>query len=269
MEAVQAISKDYPKNSPEEKIMLAALKDPNWKIREYAIKNFKIFTADPDSLKNTKTILSRIAQSDKKSSVRNQALTLLGKYFPKDDELIGLCQSLINDSSYMVMQTAFDLLASNDKDAALVLGKNYENTSDQNIILILAKIYASVGSDKQAKYMLRAFQAVKGDRQYKMISNYGKFLMRCTDKNHLTDGILALYDNGQKNTKWHNRLSITQSLKALASQLSEREKTQIKASDNTAAAETTELKTMATKYYEDLKHNEKDEELLKIYQSEK
>ena len=92
---------------------------------------------------------------------------------------------------------------------------------------------------------------------------------KCTEKEHITEGLQALYAEGLKNTEWHDRLSITQALKTLTSFLQDKENTLKKSGDTVGEKETSDLRTAAEKYMNDLKKNEKDEELIKIYQSGK
>jgi hypothetical protein len=201
--------------------------------------------------------------------VRNQALQLIGRNFKNDDDLTNFYKYAVNDSSYMVMQSALDLLATNDKDAAMQIARKSEGYADQNIMVIIAKLYSANGTDKQASYMLKSFQSAKGNNKYRMIQSYGRFLTRCTEKDHITEGLQALYAEGLKNTEWHDRLSITQSLKTLTTFLQDKENTLKKSGDTAGEKEAGDLHTAAEKYMNDLKKNEKDEELIKIYQSGK
>lgn len=131
-----------------QQLILDALKDPFWGIREEAIG----LTTKLKEAKKLEAIelLKVIAVKDPKSSVRGAALAKLGKLMePKDVEALYVT-AISSDSSYSVMSSALSSLGKDNPEKALALATPLENEKSSKMLSGIAQLYAGhAGEDKQ------------------------------------------------------------------------------------------------------------------------
>ena len=84
-EALQYLSKDVVPGSRGANILITALDDAFWGLRQYAINNIRPF-AESDDKEKVRSKLIYIIQNDKVATVRNTALKSLIKYFPSEGD---------------------------------------------------------------------------------------------------------------------------------------------------------------------------------------
>ena len=266
-DALQALSKDFKAGTPEALVIVEALKDKNWKLREFAIgKTNTLLNAD--NKESIKKILMDIGRKDPKADVRDAALTALDENFT-EDELSTYFKNAVNDSSFAVMSTALLALASRDKVAAMNMGASLEGNKHERIGSILSSLYAKYGSDVQADYMDKALSNSAGFGTYGILQQYGKFIQRCKEQKNIDKGLLNIYNTGKTAENWVVRLAAVQALAEYGNFCVEQAKTAAKAGDATTETMWNNTKNTASKYLDEIKKNETNEMLLKIYNSGK
>ena len=172
-EAIAAISKDYKSNSPDATLMAKAINDPIEKIRIQVIDNIGTL-AKKDSV-NTLRTLQQKAVSDSSSAVRRATLKALKKYFSYS--AISVCvNNCINDSSYDVVATAFEIIAANDSLTAVKYAGRLENDSVGTILSVVAEFYANDSSVDRNDFYWRAILQSKSWERFTIIKAYGKYL---------------------------------------------------------------------------------------------
>lgn len=270
MEALSKIVKSYEINSPESEVVKLALNDPHWNVRSAAIKNCKtLIKEDREGVKN---ILMKLATSDPKSDVRDEALIALSDNYLKDEAINQLMIVALNDSSYMVMGTALTSLIESDYNKGMSLVKKMENDTNQNVAILVSDIYTAYGDDEQYEYMTSAMVDAKGSNKYTAVRDYGKFLLRCKPSN-TSKGIELLAEAGTNFPLWYVRLAAAQSLSEISKSYG---KTSLRESaDPTTPTDSTlkdreetekeNVRKRADELLLKMKATEKDESLLKIY----
>lgn len=266
-DALTAIAKEYKAGTPEAQIIRDGLKDRHWKIRQNAVAKIEPLCTG-DERESTRKALMNIAINDPKSAVREEAVSALDANF-KDEELIMFFQNATTDSSFDVCGTAFNALAARDKEAALKLAAKQEGSNHDRMNAILAGLYAKHGGDNQAVFMKKALDNSSGFSTYNRLQQYGKFLQRCTGKNNIENGIVDIYTTGKAAENWIVRLAAVQALAEYGNHAAEESKTAAKAGDTATSTLWEGYRAYAAKHLDELKKNETNEMLLKIYNSGK
>lgn len=266
-DALQALSKDYKAGSAEAEIFRLAMSDKNWKIREYAINNIETLAKSEEKSTIKKTLMT-IGINDSKSDVRDAALSALDEYY-SDDDLIVYFKNAIQDSAYSVVETAILALSKRDKDGTLLIASQLEGDNHARIRRILSGLYSKSGSDAQSAYMKKALLSSTGFSSYSHMQNYGKFLKNCKKHSNINDGLETIYTFSKVSDEWVTRLAAVQALVDIINHCDSQAKISAKASDTTTQNEWIEHINIAAKYLDDLKKNETNETLLKIYNGPK
>ena len=270
MEALSKIAKSYEINSAGSEVIKLALNDPHWHVRSTAIKNCKgLIKENREEIKNT---LMKLASSDPKSDVRDEALIALSESYSNDETVSRLMRAAINDSSYMVMGTAITSLIENDRSEGITLLKQMESDTNQNVNTLVSDIYTAYGDDDQFEYMTSALSTAKGSNKYSAVRDYGKFLLRCKPSN-VAKGIETLAEVGTNFPLWYVRLAAAQSLSEISKSYGQTSLRQTKDSPDQTdpilkereETEKSNVRKRAEELLLEMKATEKDESLLKIY----
>ncbi|MBK9636498.1 MAG: hypothetical protein IPO63_01250 [Bacteroidetes bacterium] len=209
-----------------------------------------------------------MALNDKKSDVRDAAMIALDEYFTGDD-LIVYFKNAIHDSAYSVVETAIQALSNRDKDGTMLIASQLEGDQHPRIQRILSGLYSKSGSDAQFDYMKKTLMMSTGFASYTQIQNFGKFLKNCNNHSNIDEGLKAIYDISKPSEEWITRLAAVQSLVDLANFSDSQAKLAAKAADPATENSWKDHISIASKYVDDLKKNETNEMLLKIYNSQK
>lgn len=267
LDALMAISKDYNADSKEAEIIMESMSDQNWRIRMYSIGKIAALVQS-EKKESVRKLLMDIGQKDSKSDVREAAIDALGKYYT-DEELIVYYSNAIYDSSYSVNESALFALAELNKDNALKIAKQMESDSHRRVSSILCGLYAKIGNDDNAAFMQKAIRRASGMSLYGQMQQYGRFLKRCKNTSNIQNGIEEIYNGSKKAEAWIVRLGGTQALSEVQKHCSEEMESAKKSGDTAAAQKWDALKQQSEKSIDDLKKNETNPMLLKIYNSGK
>ncbi|MBK7889013.1 MAG: DUF3458 domain-containing protein [Bacteroidetes bacterium] len=267
MDALLAITADYKAGSQGAEIVLEALKDKNRRIREVAINKIEAWT-NSDRKDEVKKMLMSIGRKDKYAEVREAAISALDNHY-KDEDLIPYFKNTISDSSFSVMSSSLQALAERDKDGALLIGSELENSDHEQVYRILGNLYAKHGNDTHFNYMNKALDNSAGVGAYSQLKQFGKFMQRCKDKNNIEKGLKIIHQYGKTEEPWIIRLAAVQSLAEYGNFSFEQATVAAKANDKTSEQNWNAYGEIAAKYLDELKKNEKNEMLLKIYNPKK
>jgi aminopeptidase N len=156
-----------------------AVKDPFWNVRKEAVTALGKIKSPADTLKSRIAEALIAASTDRKSSVRSTALSLLGK-FRGQDVLAALTKALA-DSSYSVVSSAIESLAEADSTGALQVVSGYLDTPSYRNTVSNAALYAVTRVDS-AKGLSLALADVKYGNQittrFAALNILGKFVRR-------------------------------------------------------------------------------------------
>jgi aminopeptidase N len=138
LEAVQACAKAQDTDKTALGLLLTALGDKFYGIRNLAIKSLDM--EDAGVRKTATPVLTRLLKQDPRASVRSQSLTALAGSDPAAHrELISLG---IRDSSLLVESTALGLLDQADPDAAYRQARLFERNAESPLSQVICQVLA-------------------------------------------------------------------------------------------------------------------------------
>lgn len=144
------IDEQEPLTTLAEKMVLDALKDPFWAIRNLAIDRANLLS--PEAKTQASEIVKNIALTDPKSAVRATAITFLQDKITAE-ELEKLALSMIGkDQSYSVLSAALGALSSTNPDLAMTEAKKLETENSSKMLSGIAQLYASQGTEKEMAF---------------------------------------------------------------------------------------------------------------------
>lgn len=157
------------------KMMLDAMNDKFWKIRQTAIAGFNEYAGEQaDELKEK---LKTLTLHDPRSFVRAEALGTLST-LPNGEDYTELYRKAMEDRSYTVAATAlFTYLATDPADAATQVAK-FESYDNPDIVLALATYYAEKGGAAKYDWMASHIAGTNGTLLYQLTQAFGIYLMK-------------------------------------------------------------------------------------------
>ena len=199
-EALYALSKN-PVDSLANSVVVAALNDKFWSIREDAIDYLKdVKFKFPNEIKEK---LSTLAVSDEKSAVRTAAIEYLATNY-KDVDLIPLYKKALNDKSYSVLGAAVGAIAKTNPTEGVKLAKQYENEKSEDVLYAIALLYANNGSDANNEFFINSIDKFSGRSKISIINAYGNFLSRSKSDSVVNIGVCKLEEiaKSSNSSKW-------------------------------------------------------------------
>ncbi len=142
------------------KMILDALNDPFYRIRELAItQSNRVKRTNKDELVAK---MSELVKKDPKSSVRASALDFLLNNFDSEKQTKEALQfALDNDKSYKVLGTALIGLAKFDSESAMKKAKALENENGQTMLLNISSLYGKYGTAENYEFFNSLFKEGK------------------------------------------------------------------------------------------------------------
>ncbi|MBL4586234.1 MAG: M1 family peptidase [Flavobacteriales bacterium] len=193
--------------------ILASLEDPFWGIRQKALSVLKNKTvADTSLLKNR---LIWIAQKDKKSSVRAEALLMLADMFNSDVNVKSIIEATMKDRSYTVAGAALKAISAYNEDKALTLAKAIESEAGGSMISSIASLYSKKGTAEQFDFFISSYDKISSPNdKYVFVQIFGKYLLK---QDILTQikGLDMLEDVALNEGAWWMRMSAIQVLSGI------------------------------------------------------
>ena len=169
---------NFPNMNEAAEIILLALNDKNFDLRERAIGMVEKLPADYKAKAKGKLI--ELAKNDVKSSVRASAIEQLAASYPEDD-LSSLYRNSVNDKSYSVASSSLSALAKKDEKEAMKIAKQFESEKSMEMQLGVAQIYAAHGSDANNPFFVKLSEKMSGWENVSFANTYTEFLKKCSD----------------------------------------------------------------------------------------
>jgi aminopeptidase N len=144
---INGANSDYPKS---QQLILDALADPFWKIREIAIEKAAFLTGE--NKQKGIEIIKGILRKDTKSSVRTQAVVYLSEVLSPMETTILLRDHLLEELSYKVISTSIVALNKVNHEAALEILKSYEADKTTKMRMLLANVYCVDGNPQHINF---------------------------------------------------------------------------------------------------------------------
>ena len=137
------------------KMVLDALKDDFWHIRELALE--KVEQLDEAGQQEAIVLVTDMIKNDPKSSVRAKAvLTLEGLLEDATARKTLYANAVKTDQSYSVVKEALSGLASIDPEMAIAEGEKLENEPSSKMIYGICELYAEHGDAGKIDYFVKA-----------------------------------------------------------------------------------------------------------------
>jgi aminopeptidase N len=142
-----------------------ALSDDFWVIRAVALGAVEVNAG-------TENIIATMAEKDKHSTVRRNALSVLAN--TNDEKFAPIAKNALNDPSYEVIGTAMEALVNLDKTAALGAAKDLETSDNPQILTSIGEIYAASGDTKYLSFFESNWDKMGGFSAISFLENYAK-----------------------------------------------------------------------------------------------
>lgn len=142
--------------SPDaQKMVLDALKDKFWHIRELALDKVNSLTGE--SATAAIDIVKSMVENDPKSRVRARAITVLETIEESEETRKNIyANAVMNDRSYDVVSEALAGLASIDPELAMAEAKKMESEKSSKMIFGILQLYAAHGGEEKVDYFVEA-----------------------------------------------------------------------------------------------------------------
>jgi len=238
-------------DTPEsQQLILDALKDPFWKIREVAIEK-AVFLTDLNKYKGQE-LIREIVKLDSNSAVRVAALRYLNEELAKEILEPILKERIVNDQSYEVIGVALEILNANNPAAAITSIKPLEQNNSPKIKLMLAKIYAADEKEQHTEYFIKLFQenSLKGYDALSLLNTFTIYMSKQPINTQLK--ALEIYKLQKEKGNYYAKMYLPQNVKYLIQSIEANNTSQDKSTKSKSDSYLEELK----EFYETLEIKE-------------
>lgn len=206
------------KGEAGQKLILDALNDPFWDIRELAIKK----VAKLDGQHKTAGIarLKEMVINDPKSSVRSVALGALEKYMD-DKELEAIYKERVkNDPSYSVVTTALKGYGKSAPKEAMALAETMEGEKSSKMIAGIAQLYANNAGPEKYSFLEEAMNGnvVQGFDKLGVMNSFTMYLSG--QEPEIVEKALSAYQSIGDKGGFYMKMFLPQNLDYLIKQFS-------------------------------------------------
>lgn len=155
-------------------LMMDAMSDRFWKIRQLAVSNFSEY--DGLEFNEVERIVQSKARVDAHPRVRMEAVITLGSFGDNSND--PLFREALNDSSYQVISAALDAYLIGKPDDAADIAKRFENAPNNEIVTAVANYYAGLNKPEQYDWFIKKMNGLKSAEMYNFLQVFGKYLIR-------------------------------------------------------------------------------------------
>ncbi len=172
-EAVTGLE-NFVRDSTIRQMMLMALSDPFWKIRQLAVSNFAEY--DGDGFSEVEQLLQSRVRVDDNSRVRTEAIITLNSLGDKAND--PLYREALDDSSYLVVSAAIDAYLLSKPDDAADIASHFENAPNSQIVTAVANYYAGLAQPERYDWFMTKMAKLKPMEMYNYLQVFGKYLIK-------------------------------------------------------------------------------------------
>jgi aminopeptidase N len=192
-EAIEAAATNQ-KEKPNQKIIIAALKDKYYGLR---IKAIKALNLTNDDVRNAALpILTSLAKTDDNTLVRAAAITALGKL--KATGNLTLFKESLNSESYAVQGAALTAISLLEPAQALPLAKGFEKDNKGALTTAVFSVYAANGGSAEWPYIYDTFKNGTIQNKFNSVQKFADFTARVEKPEYAQQGIEELKAFGIK-----------------------------------------------------------------------
>ena len=155
-------------------ILVKAMTDPFWKLRQMAISNFAEF--DGDGFADIEKIIQSRAKLDPHPQVRSEAIITLATFGDNNNDPV--FREALADSSYQVVSVALEKYLMNQPTDAKDVAAEFENSPNDAIVTSVANYYAGLAQPERFDWFLDKMKQMKPTEKYNFLQVFGKYLIK-------------------------------------------------------------------------------------------
>ncbi len=155
-------------------VMLDAITDPFWKVRQVAVANF----AEYDGLEfvQAERLVQSRARIDPNSLVRTEAILTLASFGDNSND--PLFREALNDTSYLVVSVALDAYLIGKPGDAAEIAERFENSPNDAIVAAVGNYYAGLATPERYEWFLQKMESMNPSDRYNFLQVFGKYLVK-------------------------------------------------------------------------------------------
>ncbi len=195
------------KNKKIRDIVLKAVRDPFWRIRQTAIQ--KLFDYDGEDFLEVERALQFVIKNETKTIVKADAIMAMKNFLNPQNDL--LFRSALQDSSYMVRAAALEALLVNKPSDAEELVSKFRHIQDVNIFAAIGNYYGTVPRPEMYDWFVSNYNRMEGGEIYQTMGLFGTYLIQ-SDEETQKKSIPYLKKMAIDKPEWYVRFAATQVL---------------------------------------------------------
>lgn len=155
-------------------VLIKAMTDPFWKLRQMAISNFSEY--DGQGFIDIEKIIQDRARLDPNPQVRSEAIITLSTY--GDNNSDSIYRQALEDSSYQVVSVAMEKYLMGQPADANEIAARFEDSPNDAIVTSVANYYAGLAQPERYNWFLEKMKPMKPTEKYNFLQVFGKYLIK-------------------------------------------------------------------------------------------
>lgn len=155
-------------------LMMTAMVDPFWKIRQVAVSNFAEY--DGPGFVDAERLVQSRARIDPNSQVRTEAILTLASFGDNSND--PLFREALNDTSYLVVSVALDAYLIGKPGDAGEIADRFENSPNDAIVAAVGNYYAGLATPERYEWFLQKMEGMNPSDRYNFLQVFGKYLIK-------------------------------------------------------------------------------------------
>jgi aminopeptidase N len=155
-------------------VLIKAMTDPFWKLRQMAISNFAEY--DGEGFAEIEKIIQSRARTDRHPQVRAEAIITLATFGDNNNDPV--FREALSDSSYQVVSVALDKYLVAQPADALDIATQFESSPNDGIVTSVANYYAGLAQPERYDWFLEKMKRMKPNEKYNFLQVFGKYLLK-------------------------------------------------------------------------------------------
>jgi aminopeptidase N len=161
-------------DSTAKNILVKAMDDPFWKLRQMAISNFAEYAGT--GFADIEKVIQNRAKVDPHPLVRSEAIITLASFGDNNSDPI--YREALSDSSYQVVSVAIEKYLMGQPTDANEIAAQFENSPNDAIVTSVANYYAGLAQPERFDWFLSKMKAMKPTEKYNFLQVFGKYLIK-------------------------------------------------------------------------------------------
>jgi aminopeptidase N len=210
-------------DAASEQLVLDALNDEFWKIRNNAIEKSSQLEGDKKDI--ALKIIQNLAVNDSKSAVRAAATNYLAANMNNSELKVAMSSIIETDQSYMVVGAALKNLSKVDPKMAMVKAKSLEKEESTKMLSSIAQIYGTYGEEDKSVFFNNVLSNGKlaGFDELSTMNSYTMFNSRMSEEQ--IESSLITYGYLNANGGYYTKMFMGQNIDYMLQSLEERKVT--------------------------------------------